>query len=299
MTPTGAPDGREWRMESEAPEQPAAPPSARRPADAPATRGPLVAAANASFVDAMKTLVHHVDGAEWHDVGGVFAFATGLPMSLFNGCIAVSDAPSAAIADAVAWVRGRGAPFGVWVDEEAAPEASAGAARAGLERRPEPYPGMAVRPLPEAPSPPAGVTVRPVQDVGLSAYYAVQEAAGAPPALARRAIPEGFASDPRVRVFVSELDGEPVGNAIAIRTGRVVGVYAVGTLPAARRRGVASAATWACLEAGRAWGCDVAVLQSSAMALGLYRRMGFETVVPYAVYLPPRPTDTGGGRDRA
>jgi len=101
MTPTGAPDGREWRMESEAPEQPAAPPSARRPSDAPATRGPLVAAANASFVDAMKTLVHHVDGAEWHDVGGVFAFATGLPMSLFNGCIAVTDAPSAAVADAV------------------------------------------------------------------------------------------------------------------------------------------------------------------------------------------------------
>jgi GNAT superfamily N-acetyltransferase len=275
------------------------PSSARRPSDALAARGPLVAAANASFVDAMKTLVHHVDGAAWHDVGGVFTFATGLPMALFNGCMVVTDAPAAAVADAVAWVRGRDVPFGVWIDEEAAPDASAGAAREGLERRPEPYPGMAVRPLPTAPSPPAGVTVRPVQDVGISAYYAVQEAAGVPPALARRAIPEGFAHDPRVRVFVAELDGEPVGNAIAIRTGRVVGVYAVGTLPAARRRGVGSAATWACLEAGRAWGCDVAVLQSSAMALGLYRRMGFETVVPYAVYVPPRPTEAGGGRDRA
>jgi hypothetical protein len=61
---------------------------------------------------------------------------------------------------------------------------------------------------------------------------------------------------------------------------------------------VGSAATWACLDAGRAWGCDVAVLQSSAMALGMYRRMGFETVVPYAVYVPPRPTETVSGRDR-
>jgi hypothetical protein len=35
------------------------------------------------------------------------------------------------------------------------------------------------------------------------------------------------------------------------------------------------------------------------MALGLYLRMGFETVVPYAVYVPPRPTEAGGGRERA
>lgn len=235
---------------------------ARPRSTTPAAAGDLaarVADANASFVDSLKTLVQHVDGAEWRDVGGVFAFATGLPIPLFNGCIAVADVHAEDLAAAVAWVRGRPAPFGVWIDERAAPDACAGAERAGLDRRPDPYPAMALCPIPAPPPLPSGLTVRPVEGAGLEAYYAIREAAGAPPALARRAVPASLAGDPRVRLFIAESDGVPVGNAMAIRTGNVLGVYGVGTLPAARKRGVGTAATWACLEAGRTWGCDVAV----------------------------------------
>ena len=55
-------------------------------------------------------------------------------------------------------------------------------------------------------------------------------------------------------------------------------------LPLARRRGVGSAVTWAAIEAGRAWGYDTIVLQSSVMGLSMYSAMGFRTVAPYVVF---------------
>ena len=57
-----------------------------------------------------------------------------------------------------------------------------------------------------------------------------------------------------------------------------------GTLRDARRRGVGTAATWAAVSAGRAWGCETIVLQSSAMGYAVYEAMGFRTVVRYAIY---------------
>ena len=93
-----------------------------------------------------------------------------------------------------------------------------------------------------------------------------------------------FLADPDVEMFTAFLDGDPVGGSVAIRSGDVAGVYAVGTIEAARRRGVGRAATWACVVAAKNWGCDTVVLQSSEMGVGVYRAMGFETVVDYARY---------------
>jgi ribosomal protein S18 acetylase RimI-like enzyme len=75
-----------------------------------------------------------------------------------------------------------------------------------------------------------------------------------------------------------------VGTALAIRSERASGVYSVGTLPAARRLGVGAALTWAAVVAGREWGYDTVVLQSSAMGFSLYEAMGFRTVTPYTVF---------------
>jgi GNAT superfamily N-acetyltransferase len=86
------------------------------------------------------------------------------------------------------------------------------------------------------------------------------------------------------------LEGRPVGATLAIRTGDVGGVYAVETLPEARRRGVGTAVTWACVAAARAWGCRTVVLQASDMGLPVYLAMGFRTVVGYAEYVLPRPS---------
>ncbi len=60
----------------------------------------------------------------------------------------------------------------------------------------------------------------------------------------------------------------------------------MGTLPDARRRGVGTAATWAAVVAGRAWGRDTIVLQSSEIGFSLYRAMGFRTVVNWVTFRP-------------
>jgi len=76
----------------------------------------------------------------------------------------------------------------------------------------------------------------------------------------------------------------PWGGSVAIRTGDVSGVYAVGTIARARRRGIGTAASWAAVAAGRAWGCDTIVLQASEMGLPIYRAMGFRTIVSYSEF---------------
>jgi GNAT superfamily N-acetyltransferase len=87
-------------------------------------------------------------------------------------------------------------------------------------------------------------------------------------------------------IFIGRLDGRAAATSIAVRTGEVSGVYAVGTVEDARRRGLGTAVTWACIDAARAWGSDAVVLQASEMGLPLYRAMGFETVVQYARFGP-------------
>ncbi len=111
---------------------------------------------------------------------------------------------------------------------------------------------MVLHAVPETPARPPGVTVVPVTPENLAVQHAVRIASGMTPELARRMYSPSFAFDPDVRVFTAWLDGEPVGGSIAIGTGDMAGVYAVGTIGTARRRGVGTAASWAAVAAGRA-----------------------------------------------
>lgn len=149
-------------------------------------------------------------------------------------------------------------------------------------------PGMAMERSEPTPTPPVGVTVVPVEAGGLGECVGVYVDAGFPPAHAEMLFSPAFAADPDVQLFTARLDGRPVGTAIAIRTGQVADVYAVGTLEHARHRGVGTAATWAAVGAGRVWGCETIVLQASEMGFSTYSKMGFRTVVQYAVYGPDR-----------
>jgi GNAT superfamily N-acetyltransferase len=251
------------------------------------TRPELVSAANLNYVGSYRKLVEHSANGEIREVGGVFAFATGLPISLFNGCVVVAPASAAELEAALEWVNGRGLPYRIWIDEAVAPGLGDVALAHGLQRDVAPYPGMVLHPAPEPPAPSPGVTVVPVTNAGLAEYHEVCVEDGLPPELAYRLFPASFATDPDVQLFTARLEERPVGTSVAIRTGDVAGVYAVSTLPTARRRGVGTAATWAAVAAGRAWGCDTIVLQASEMGFSLYAAMGFQTVVPYATFRHP------------
>ncbi len=247
----------------------------------------LGSAANLSFVGSFRTLVEHSVEGELREVGGVFAFVTGLPISLFNGCVVVEPTTAPELDAALTWIAERGLPYQVFIDEERAPGLANVPLARGLKRELRPYPGMTLHPVPESPLPAPGVTVVPVTPANLAEHLDVRVASGVPPELAGRLYSEAFAADPNVQLFTARLEGRAVGAAAAIRTGNVSGVYAVGTLPVARRRGVGTAATWAAVAAGRAWGCDTVVLQSSEIGYSIYRAMGFRTVVPYADFKRP------------
>lgn len=245
-----------------------------------------IAALHQNFIGSYRLLAKHVEGSATYEGHGVFAFATGVPTSVFNGCIALDDASEEAFGSAVGWLLRRELPCRVWVHEPAATRLGGVASAFGLARLEHLYPGMALQPIPEPPPTPAGVTIDLVNeeneaDLAIYAELWLGEAA------VRKLFGRSFRTDPNVRMFVARLDDESVGTSLAIRTGDVAGVYSVGTVKSARKRGVGTAATWAAIGAARDWGCDIVVLQSSSMGLSIYRAMGFEVVASYATFVPP------------
>ena len=248
----------------------------------------LQEAADANFLASFRKLVEHCPTGELREEGDVFAFVSGLPVGLFNGCVIVAPAGSADLEAAIRWLLATELPFRVWIRKELALSLSAVTHRLGLVKDERSYPGMVLEPIPDPPRPPPGVALRDVVDEqALDEHRGILVAGGADASVVRRLLPETFLSDPEVAMVTVLLDGQPVGYSLAIRSGEVAGVYNVGTLPSARRRGVGTAATWAAVAAGRRWGCRVAVLQSSEMGQSVYEAMGFRTVVDYAEFRTP------------
>ena len=243
----------------------------------------LVAAADRNFLGSFRKLIEHIPDGAVADFGGVFAFRTGLPIGLYNGCVVDHPASSAAVVAALDWI-GDDLPHLLWIhDELADPLGSIGRDR-GMERESWQTPQMILGPPPTMPEPAPGVTVLPVTNTASLEEFVALIGGGSSSDVARRLIPATLAADADVLCLTAYLDGRPAGTAIAIRTGAVSGVYAVGTLPEARRRGVATAATWAAVDAGRAWGCETVALQSTEMGFPVYAAMGFRTVVRYTVF---------------
>ncbi len=89
-----------------------------------------------------------------------------------------------------------------------------------------------------------------------------------------------------VDFFLGRLDGRPAATATLIRTDDVAGIYAVATVEDAQRHGLGAAVTWAAVDRARQWGSRAVVLQASPMGYSLYGKIGFRTVVEYAVFLP-------------
>jgi GNAT superfamily N-acetyltransferase len=247
----------------------------------------LEAAANLNCVGGYSKLAHHCAGGEVRQFGTAVAFVTGVPIPLFNGCLAFGSAAADA-ALAADWISGRSVPSLYWTtDDDDTSELAEVARGRGLRREPWALPGMVLSPVPEPPASPAHITVERVDRGSLGGWRGILAADGMPMALAERLFPPSFVDDPEVALFAAHLDGSPVGTSIAIRTGDVGGVYAVIVDPTARRRGVGTAAAWAAVNAGREWGCDVVTLQATEMGFPSYVRMGFDTVVRYTTFASP------------
>jgi ribosomal protein S18 acetylase RimI-like enzyme len=84
--------------------------------------------------------------------------------------------------------------------------------------------------------------------------------------------------------YLGYLDGQPVATASSFTTGDLVGIYNVGTIGSARRRGIGIALTHTALAEARARGAKNAVLHASDQGYSIYRQLGFQTISQSALY---------------
>ncbi len=99
---------------------------------------------------------------------------------------------------------------------------------------------------------------------------------------------EATLSDPQYKAqhrYIGFLHGAPVATSALVLDSGVAGIYAVATIPAARRKGIGQAMTDVPLLEARQVGYRVGVLQASSMGYPVCRKMGFRDVCEYQLYL--------------
>ena len=77
--------------------------------------------------------------------------------------------------------------------------------------------------------------------------------------------------------YLGSVEGRPVATSMGVRTGDVLGIYSVATVPEARASGYGTAMTWACVSDADP-GVRVIALQASEMGQPIYEQMGFRRV---------------------
>ena len=235
-------------------------------------------------------------GGERRSFGAAGAIFSGIDHPFYNAAFALD--PRVTIEDidaAIAWIRARGQEPCIQVRVDLRNRFDAHLAARGFTADPRVTPAMALQPIPSVvPDPPSDVAIE-VFGGGRTRTRSDRRrlddwlAVFGNSALFRRLIPLEALSNPNLLFAVGHDAEGPVCCAIAARSASALGIYAVGTQERARRRGYGTAITWAAIAAGRdAWGMTTAVLQSSEMGLGVYERMGFETVTGYVEFNTPK-----------
>jgi GNAT superfamily N-acetyltransferase len=214
-------------------------------------------------------------GGRLEETGEMIRYSTGLRSPMFNG-VARSrvERVSPRLLDQ---------PFFWWTGPQSAPEdiddrlEAAGLRPAGVN-----WPGMAMAlaDVDEEQARPEGVSVRPAHsDSELEAWGRVFCAAHDLPPWAADSWLEAarrfrFRGLPWQH-WVATLDSAPAGVGISHLGGGVIGLYGIGTLPPARRRGVGAALTLVPILAARAEGYRAAILHATPDGERLYPRLGF------------------------
>jgi ribosomal protein S18 acetylase RimI-like enzyme len=220
--------------------------------------------------------------------GSVEVIAAGTDSAFFNPVFVLDPACRADdVLAGVAWVEAKGLPVSVQIGDLVDPAIGRAMEGHGLVVDPRPTPALVLDPIPDDidGARPGDLLIR----IGGADLHDDFHAVLASGPVFRELFGRRLMADDRILAAVGYEDGAPVSCAAAIRSGSTVGIYAVGTVERARRRGYGKAVTWAAIVAGRsAWAGTMAVLQSSELGLRVYESLGFETVGHYVEYARPK-----------
>lgn len=96
------------------------------------------------------------------------------------------------------------------------------------------------------------------------------------------------------RHYVGTLDGAPVGSSSMYLHQGIAGIYFVGTVPSARRRGIGTWMTFLALDDARSLGTRWSILHASPVGRGVYARLGFQEYCTLSAYMFGLGDETSG-----
>jgi len=255
----------------------------------------LVKAMADNNVDFVRLFTNKSD-AEFHSEYGITWYLTGVPYPLFNGVIETHLGNANAdrrIRDVMDVFIRRKLPM-IWTVTPLSRPIDLGRRLEvlGLKHGVD-SPSMAVdtRELPVGLAAKPGVSVQIVRDqAALRSWCDVLSQIFSLPALANEALFDfmkilGFGPEAPVKNYIVLEDGEIAAVSSLILGGGVAGIYNVGVMPKARRKGFGRMATVAALLEARELGYPIGVLQSTDMGFGLYSSLGFKTHCIFSRYI--------------
>jgi GNAT superfamily N-acetyltransferase len=92
-------------------------------------------------------------------------------------------------------------------------------------------------------------------------------------------------TDSPLHAFIAYKGIQPVACSLLHPGNGVAGIYQVGTIPEARRKGYGRAVTYASLQYAGQIGCQISILLATQMGGPMYEKMGFQDVLQSNVYL--------------
>ena len=255
----------------------------------------VAALAHASYVEfARETARWSGEQGEVCERGGVllYAAASDFPVSM-NGVIRLDrSVPAAQVIDlAETWFQERDRGYSLSTDGYGVGEADlqAEAVERGLLHLMD-TPAMVCDARLADGTPPEGVELRLASSAeDIAAFVAIDDAAyqtlGMPAQVIADSVlaPERVLA-PHVRTVIASEGGQPLATAQVVLSHGIAGVYYVGTVEAARGRGLAELVTRTVTNLGFDLGAAFVTLQASTMGDPIYRRMGYREVTRYTTH---------------
>ncbi|HEU5101593.1 MAG TPA: GNAT family N-acetyltransferase [Roseiflexaceae bacterium] len=248
----------------------------------------LVPALDANMI-AFRSVYGRANGCTLHVTSDVVWFYTGIPLPVFNGVLFAQLNPhevKGTVDRLRAKILEQGAPALWWIGPLSKPtDLGSLLEEHGLHPASE-VPGMAIEltGVENHVEIPPGFTIQKVITKEMQAVWArISDSA-----VDTMVQLEATLSDPQYQAqhrYLGLLDGMPVArSALALDAG-VAGIYAVGTIPMARGKGIGRAMTVLPLLEARQLGYRVGILQASQMGYSLYQKLGFKDVCLYRLYV--------------